>query len=743
MEVLSEAARRAKVPLVWQAGGTPEANNESLSQRNLDLVFGAASPARRESFYVSEPWWSSELVAVMPVDSAIHRDSDIRGRRLAVAPGIAALVADHYSTDRVVAVQNAVQVAEAACSGAAEAGLLPAMYLRQLLFAGSSACQGVSLRTIDASARIDYVLIARRDTARVVDRLKEALDEITEDGTLASIAVRHPPVSPPQATRLAEMLRIRYERRLWRLGGSALLVVMLLGLAFLLRQSRSRQRLKQANMRLAADLAARERAEAALRESEARFRVLLDSAPQTVLAVDAAGTIVFANAKTETMFGYAPGELTAHPVEILFPGRWRQRSERTVANLRGRRKDGSEFPIEIASGPVDSTRSLTILFVANTSERIALEEQLRESQKMDSIGQLAGGLAHEFNNLLTVIDGYSHLLLSELPQLDRLRQPVDKIAQASGRASNLTRQLLTFSHRHIASPKTISLNDLVQEIENMLRPLIREDIELVLGLHATSPWIHADPGQVEQALINLVVNARDAMPDGGRLTIETHNLAAGDSVLLRVSDTGMGMTPEVRARVFEPFFSTKQPGKGTGLGLSVVYAVVRQSGGSIRVYSEPALGTTFEILLPAVTGEVEIAEAPAAAPAPAPAGQETVLVAEDEPGVRDFICEVLRGQGYVVLTAGNGREALERMEQSQGQVNLLLTDAIMPEMGGAVLARLFSDRYPGIPVLRMSGHADSDTRADATTPLITKPFTAQDLLLRVRGCLSAGDPGQR
>ena len=384
----------------------------------------------------------------------------------------------------------------------------------------------------------------------------------------------------------------------------------------------------------------------------------------------------------------------------------------------------------------------------DVTEHKRLEDQFRQAQKLESIGRLAGGVAHDFNNLLTVISGYAHMVRNDLAERHPFQEPMQEIIKASDRATELTRRLLTFSRRQATEPKNLHLNDLVREVEKMLRRLIGEDIELAITLDPEAGSLRADPVQIEQVIMNLVVNAKDAMPQGGRLSIETDRFLVDEAfahahlavrpgayVALAVSDTGTGMSAETKAHIFEPFFTTKEAGKGTGLGLSTVYGIVKQSEGSIWVYSEPGQGSTFRILFPEVSSE----RAPAAAdfsPA-AVTGTETILLAEDEPGLRDLVRRVLSRQGYTLLEASNGLEALALARRYPDRIDLLLTDVVMPVMGGPELAGKFTAERPGIPVVFMSGYADRlGLQGGAPAGYLQKPFTAATLLTRLRAELA-------
>ncbi len=387
------------------------------------------------------------------------------------------------------------------------------------------------------------------------------------------------------------------------------------------------------------------------------------------------------------------------------------------------------------------------------TERKQLEEQFRQSQKLEGVGRLAGGVAHDFNNLLTVITGFSHMTLAGLQPYDKLRGGMEEVLKAALRATSLTEQLLAFSRQQPSRTEIIVLNELVENVQKMLGRLIGEDVNVSLCLDAEAGTILADTVQIEQVILNLVLNARDAMPNGGKLAIRTAHqtvderfaaahldLAPGEYSALTVSDTGTGISPEVKAHIFEPFFTTKPQGKGTGLGLSTVYGIVKQCGGWISVSSELGCGTEFRILFPAVEApaiQVEKGE-PAALPAATmPLGTETILLAEDEEGVRRFVQESLERRGYRVLGCCNGREAIERARQHTGAIDLLITDAVMPEMGGAELAAQFADCRPGVPVLCMSGYSAMvwPGAEAAEASYMQKPFTPAALLTRVRALL--------
>jgi nitrogen-specific signal transduction histidine kinase/ActR/RegA family two-component response regulator len=389
--------------------------------------------------------------------------------------------------------------------------------------------------------------------------------------------------------------------------------------------------------------------------------------------------------------------------------------------------------------------------ILDVTERKQLEEQLRQSQKMEAIGRLAGGIAHDFNNLLTAIVGYSQLLLGGLEVGNPMQGQLEEIKKAGERAASLTRQLLAFSRKGLLQPQVLDLNALVANIDKMLRRLIGEHIELVTVFGPGLECIEADPAQLEQVVLNLVVNARDAMPQGGKIVIETKNLeldeayadqhpgvSPGRYTMLSVSDEGSGMTAETLKHIFEPFFTTKDRAEGTGLGLFTVYGAVKQNGGNIWVYSEVGRGTTFKVYLPQVNQVVEVRKADAVSTAAAK-GTETVLLAEDEKVVRKFVRSILEKNGYTVLEAHHGSEALRVALQHPGSINLLLTDMVMPLMGGKLLAEKMINLRPGIKVLYMSGYSENAVIhhgiLELGTAFLEKPFTVEALERKVRELL--------
>jgi PAS domain S-box-containing protein len=495
--------------------------------------------------------------------------------------------------------------------------------------------------------------------------------------------------------------------------------------------------------------------------SEERYRLLMAHASDGILVMDPQGRLVEANNRAAELLGYAPTELQGMRFEALIepddlaatPIAYDalRAGETLMQERRLRRRDGGQIVGELSVRFLAGTYIQVI--IRDITERRNLEAQLRQAQKMESIGRLAGGIAHDFNNVLTAIGGYAALALDQTPPTSPLHADLEEIARATERASSLTRQLLSFSRKQIFRPQVIDVNTLIRSLENMLHRLIGSNILLDLRLAPDLMPVRADSGQIEQLLVNLVVNARDAMPQGGRLEIATANqtvtsaearpfagLTPGRYAMITVTDTGVGMSDEVRQHLFEPFFTTKEPGRGTGLGLATCYGIVRQHSGYITCCSEPGQGTAFMIYLP------EANEAPAATPSPLapgqlPRGDKTVLLVEDEPAVRTLARRLLRKQGYTVLEAEHGAAALELARQQPGlQIDLLMTDVVMPHISGLELAERLTAERPALKVLFMSGYNDSrgiETALGSGRALITKPFTPEALARRVREVLDS------
>jgi PAS domain S-box-containing protein len=500
-------------------------------------------------------------------------------------------------------------------------------------------------------------------------------------------------------------------------------------------------------------------------ELASKLTAIVEGSDDAILSIALDGAIMSWNPGAEKVYGYTGEEIIGKPFSTLFAAKQADEMQSILTKIRNgervrsfetsqRRKNGRIIDVSITISPLINPMGRIVgasSIAHDVTEKKLLEEQFRQAQKMQAIGVLAGGVAHDFNNLLTVISGFSDMIYDALPPGDVTRDLVSQIRLAGDRAASLTRQLLAFSRRSVLRPSVLDLNAIVSSSERMLHRLLGEDIELTSALAPGLGRVRADAGQIEQIIINLAVNARDAMPEGGKLTFETANVeldanycqthsevAPGPYVMLAVSDNGCGMTKETQARIFEPFFTTKEPGRGTGLGLAMVFGVIKQSGGHIGVYSELKQGTTIKIYLPRTW---ELATPSLAPPVPMPKGNEKVLLVEDEEGVRTLARLTLERCGYTILVARDGAEAVQIAEKHPGPIHLLITDVVMPGMGGQKLAEAMALCKPGIKALFMSGYTDDAVVRHgilhSEVPFLQKPFTPETIAQMVRKVLDA------
>ncbi|HXW54858.1 MAG TPA: PAS domain S-box protein [Candidatus Cybelea sp.] len=509
-----------------------------------------------------------------------------------------------------------------------------------------------------------------------------------------------------------------------------------------------------------------------IREQEELFKLISENAADLIAVVNIDGTRAYNSPSYRKLLGYSPEELRGtlafeqiHPEDrakvIAAAEEAKTSGVGRRVEYRMRHKDGNWIALESTASVVrDSQGQIQKFVIVNRdiTERKQLEQQLRLAQKIEAIGRLSGGIAHDFNNLLGVIIGYTEAAQKRMEPGDRFREANEEIQRAARRAASLTQQLLAFSRKQVLEPKVLDLNAVVRDVEKMLVRLIGAHIALALVLPESVGMVKADRTQLEQVILNLALNARDAMPEGGRLVMETSSVAfdersaarprympPGHYVLLKVSDTGCGMKPEVEAHIFEPFFTTKEKGKGTGLGLATVYGVIKQSGGYILVESQLGKGTAFKIYLPLVASALETADAELRPPARVPEKHEAaVLLVEDEASLRKLTREVLEETGYRVFEAADALEALEVAKRSEIEIDLLLTDVIMPGMSGRALADALSTARPDTRVLFMSGYTDGEMAKhgilNAGTAILHKPFTQDELIRRVEEALECGGP---
>jgi PAS domain S-box-containing protein len=512
------------------------------------------------------------------------------------------------------------------------------------------------------------------------------------------------------------------------------------------------------------DITERKQAEEEVRHWKERYETLTRASGQIIFDWDyVTGRIAFGG-DSERMLGYPPEHLNGtmedwithiHPEDVSYFEREMDRQAQTKGTAqveyRLRRADGTYFVVKDTGYPMlDENGAITRVLgsITDISSERALEIQLRRSQKMEAFGKLAGGVAHDFNNLLTVITGYNEVVMSETPPDDPKHEYIMQIARAANRASTLTNQLLAFSRQQKLQPRVVNLNAVLQETSKMLGRLIGEDIEMRILAREDLGNVKADVGQIEQVLMNLAVNARDAMPGGGKITMSTRNtivpgadapeqLPPGEYILMQVSDTGTGMSPEVQARIFEPFFTTKAPGQGTGLGLATCYGIIKQSGGEIAVQSKLGAGTTIQIYLPRVYEDQKSYDVPLG-PGELPTGRQTILIVEDELTVRAIMRSILQRLHYTVLEAANGAEAMRLLVTPGGRpIDLLMADLVMPQMGGKELARHARALFPDIRLIFMSGYpTNSNEYAMPGAQFLEKPFSPKTLAETVRDVLS-------
>lgn len=520
------------------------------------------------------------------------------------------------------------------------------------------------------------------------------------------------------------------------------------------------------------DLTERKEAEKALREGGERLRAVVETAVDGVILIDARGAVQMFNPACERLFGYAAEEVIGENVRMLMPEPYRSQHDVYIHNYRdtgvpkiigigrevtGLRKDGTTFPMDLSVGEArQDGASIFVGVIHDLSSRKRTEEQLVQAQKMETVGQLSGGIAHDFNNLLTVILGNAEALSLRLKAREDLRQLAEGILSAAERGAELTQRLLAFSRRQRLQPAAVNCNALVENMQVLLRRMLREDIDLRVGLAARPTFAMVDAAQLESAIMNLALNAQDAMPSGGVLTLTTDEvefdatsmnpaseMKPGRYVALCVTDDGTGMSSETLERAFEPFFTTKEVGKGSGLGLSMVYGFVRQSNGHVTIYSEPGLGTSVRIFLPAIAVSAEAHHAPPPVQAHAPRGSETILVVEDDPYVRSHVISSLESLGYRVILAADGREALQLLQGGAGP-DLLFTDIVMPGgVSGWDLAAKARDMLPALRVLFTSGYPQEaltrQGKLEEQAPMLSKPYRLAELARRVRETL---DPGE-
>jgi PAS domain S-box-containing protein len=750
IELVREAARRSGIQLQWvQRNDSSEA---ALRSGGVDLwPLMTFTPERAKIFHISAPYLESIRCLLVRRASAFQRVEDLaRGTVGHLGFPISSRQAHALLPDaRLIVFRSPGDLVEAVCQQQVDAAFLEQHTAITALMSGIS-CPGQPVRVIPiASDRLRLGIGSTLEAAAAADRIRNEIDAMAAEGKLEELFqnwgyLKWGYLSGRNVESVAALLDARRRERWTRVAAAAFAALFIIACWQAARAVRERNRTRQA---------------------EEKYRCFFeeDLAGYFIAAPD--GKLLECNPAFVRMFGFnSREEALAHNLASLYPNPEAEKAFVELVESRGRLEEHEtelrrrdEKPLSVISNVIGSRNESGKLeeirgYVIDNTERKKVEEQLRLSQKMDAIGRLAGGVAHDFNNLLTIINGYGDMLLDELKQGDALRNHVSEIRKAGERGAGLTQQLLAFSRKQIIEPKPVNLNTLVAESENMLRRVMREDIEILTLCDDSLRQVVADAGQINQVLVNLAVNARDAMPSGGKLIIETTNteldasyverhpgVVPGRYVLLAITDNGVGMDRQTLQRIFDPFFTTKEQGRGTGLGLSTTYGIVKQNGGFISVYSEPGKGTAFRIYLPAIGSEVA-AEKEAEPVVTVAGGSETILLVEDQEEVRTLAAKVLTRYGYRVLEGSDGEDALLQAKLHPEPIHLLLTDVVMPGMTGRELAERLKQLRPEIKVVYMSGYSGNAIKHQGLlapgVDYIPKPFTALSLAGKVREVLA-------
>ena len=760
IEILEAVAARRGLRIEYQVEDNFHLAVQALRDGDVDLVpnMGILDERAREFLLTSPTETFAVSLFVRSESLDIPTRGDLLGRRLAVVRGnVAAHLVkreeatllgfrpDQLKTKVFEDVRSALFELLA---GEVDGLIYPEPVIRKL--AADAGLDHRIRRIGEPLFEVKRGIAVRRDRPELFQEIQAGLDELLSTPAYQQIYTKWYANEPP----------------FW----SSSLVLALVGLVtsvtaigFALVHYRSTV---DANSKLRIEVAERGRAEAAARESESKCKAVMEQAGDAIFVADDAGRIVDANEIACELCGLSRSALIGkHGAEIFAPDDLEARplhledvkaGKRVVLERKLRRDDGTLVPVEVNAKKVWEGRHVVI--VRDLTERKNVEERFRRIEKTQAVGRLAGGIAHDFNNLLTAINGFSEVVLSKLPVESPLRQDVEQVSKAGQRAALLTGQLLAFSRQQVRQARVLDPNAVVADMDAMLQRLIGEKVELLTILGSEMGRVEVDPGHLEQVILNLVLNARDAMPAGGRLEIETRNVELGDDfvasrpglmpgrhVLLEVRDDGTGMDDATRERIFEPFFTTKPDGKGTGLGLSTVYGIIEQNGGYTEVESAPSTGTTFRIYLPSRGAAEEPNDEPAAS---TPGGSETILIVEDEVAVRRYLVRILGELGYRLVEASCGVEALERFGLYDGApVRLLITDVVMPNMGGEELADRLLEQAPELKVLFMSGYTGRDVEAldrfERDTAFLQKPFLPHVVAQRVRELLDGAGDSQR
>jgi PAS domain S-box-containing protein len=767
VELIEEAARRKRMRIVWV--DTLKGGEWSLDHGLVDVWPGMGHmPGRDRRFHITKPFLRKDFCLVSQSGHPLAAPPECIGKKVSLVDGpLTRILGEKFlpQADRQTAASRASAIT-ALCRGEVEAAFSETSTFQTLLLHRPRDCWPVQFQMSPVpGAAIEMGLATRLADRELGDRLRDGIEGQRADGTFTRLLARWMPLALGENEVLfqEQAQRNRIVRSAIGLAGVAMLALLLLW--HNRRVSRARQLTERANAALEASMAQ-------LRGAHRRLRFQVDRMPLACIVWDKDSRVREWNPAAETIFGWTAAEAKGKTLdELVLPPAaesgihdvWGDVARRGAAANQEREnvaRDGRRLICEWVSTPLrdDDGRMTDMLSLAHdVTERRQLEEELRQAHKLESIGLLAGGVAHDFNNLLTVINGYGDLMLKELARNHPQRESLEEIRKAGERAANLTHQLLAFSRKQILQPKPLDLNAELRENAPMFQQLLGVDIELVVRPGAELGQVMVDAGQLHQVLMNLLANARDAMPGGGKVTIatavvhvnkshlsENTKVTPGPFVELTVSDTGAGMDSATLEHIFEPFFTTKGRATATGLGLPMVHGVVSQSGGWIDVASEVGKGTAFRICLPQIDGTPAEAMEKAGAQA-LPPGNGTILLVADQPNVRKLTAAVLQNSGYTVLEVGSGPAAVALARQYPEPIDLLLTDVIMPGMKGPEVAAAVRQIRPAVAVLFMSGYGEdalAQHRVDAAeVAIVPKPFTPAGLIMHVQAALAANRPG--
>jgi PAS domain S-box-containing protein len=756
IEVVLEAARRANIRLQWiryEGRGSP------LQEGIVDMWPLMADLPGRQNLHFTDPWLQTRYMFLYRTGQESPMP-DYRGRIGHYSqPLHGRLLHEHYpqATDKSYPSREAL--VHGLCQGEVDAAFLEERAVSRWLSDTEGPAPPCSVQAAPiADVFVQFSLSSTKNAAAAADRIREQIGEMARDGTLVVYLSRYANSGVHDATAAFELAQARQRARWLEILASCLVVA----LALMIGQ----------NGRIRAARRLVEQSSELLRTSEAHFRTLLEHAADLILVIDGAGLLTYISPSCPNVLGWQSGDWMHKNLQDLLHSDDRPSFQAAIADvtspaglplrirIRGlhRQKNYRTFEAFVRRLPESGDPASLLINGHDVTEEACLQEQLQQAQKMEAIGRLAGGIAHDFNNLLTVINGYSRMLIRRAAPSDPSAEKLTQILRAGERAATLTQQLLTFSRKQVNAPRNLDLNATIGEALEMLQVIMGESISITTVLDPSLGTVFVDPDQMHQVLMNLAANARDAIPHSGKLLVETQNVefepgSGGDHaegvpgryVLMSVTDSGAGMEAGTLQSIFEPFFTTKEKGKGTGLGLAAVHGIVRQSGGWIRVSSEPGKGTTFKIYLPRIDARPNAVRPEVTAASAGPIEGRTILVVEDQVEVRKYVADVLRLSGYRVIQAENAFEAMQLCDRDGEHIDLVLTDVVMPNLSGKELADWLSKHWPNVKVLFMSGYADAAVMHHGilqnVARLIQKPFSSDQLAIMVREILTAPDHG--